>query len=154
MPATLAAMKVGSSRTSLAAVSHPPSPAIRPATRAATMASPPSSSRMTATVNTARAVLMIMWAPSDGQDAEGHEDPEAEDGQAEIADERLEGAGRGDLGDAAGDVDRGRGRRWGALGGGEAQARCCRHRRGHARTDQRGDRDRADRGHRGRAGER
>src|SRR3712207_1887053 len=104
-------MKVGGSRVSETAVSHPPSPATRPATCAATMASPPSSSRMTATVNTARALLTIMGAPSDGQDAEGHEDPEAEDGQAEVADERLEGADRVDLGDAAGDVDGGRGRR-------------------------------------------
>src|SRR3954451_9163746 len=104
MPATLAAMKVGGPRASLAAVSHSPSPAIRPATWTATMASPPSSSRMMATVNTMRAALTVTWAPSDGQDAEGHEDPQGEDGQTEVADERLEGAHRVDLGDAAGDV--------------------------------------------------
>src|SRR4051795_1902494 len=104
-------MNVGGSRASETAVSHSPSPATSPATWTATMTSPPSSSRTTETVNRVRALLTIMGAPSDGQDAEGHEDPEAEDGQAEIADERLEGAGRVDLGDAAGDVDRGRGRR-------------------------------------------
>src|SRR3954471_24770275 len=110
MPATLAAMKAGGSMASLAAVSHSPLPPNRPAPRPATMASPRSSSRMTATVNTVRAVLTIICAPSDGQDAEGHEDPEGEDGQAEVADEWLEGAHRVDLGDAAGDVDGGRGR--------------------------------------------